>query len=95
MKNIGFKKFKTKNELFDKEMEILKPKKIEVKFDPNNLNHKDDKIYKLKQELEIYLLINFNRLLTNTIKQNENIYTISNYHYFNINQFICSTISII
>ncbi len=50
-KNRDFKKFKEDNERFDKEVEILKPKKYELKFDPNNLKYKDVKVSKLKQEL--------------------------------------------
>ena len=50
-KNRSFKKFKKDNERFDKEVEILKPKKYEMKFDLNNLKGKEVKVAKLKQEL--------------------------------------------
>jgi len=50
-KNLDFEKFKKNKENFDKEVEILKPKKHEMKFDLNNLNDKEIKVTKLKQEL--------------------------------------------
>ena len=50
-KNIDFEKFKKDKERFDNEVAFLKPKKYEIKFDLNNLNHKEVKVSKLKQEL--------------------------------------------
>jgi len=50
-KNLEFKKFKKNKERFDKEVAFLKPKKHEMKFDLNNLNYKEVKVSKLKQEL--------------------------------------------
>ena len=50
-KNLDFEKFKKDKERFDKEIEFLKPKKYEMKFDKNNLKYKDVKVSKLKQEL--------------------------------------------
>lgn len=50
-KNRDFDKFKKDKERFDKEVEFLKPKKYEIKFEQDNLKYKDIKISKLKQEL--------------------------------------------
>ena len=50
-KNNDFKQFKKDTERFDKEIDVLKPKKYEVKFNPNNLKYKEVKVSKLKQEL--------------------------------------------
>lgn len=50
-KNIDFEKFKKDKERFEKEIEFLKPKKYEIKYDSNNLDYKDVKVSKLKQEL--------------------------------------------
>lgn len=50
-KNIDFEKFKKDKERFDNEVAFLKPKKYEMKFDLNDLNHKEVKVSKLKQEL--------------------------------------------
>ncbi len=51
-KNANFQKFKKDTERFDKEIEILKPKKQEIKFDLKKLNYKEVKITKLKQGLD-------------------------------------------
>ena len=50
-KNIDFNKFKKSTEQFDKEIDILKPKIPEIKFDLNKLNYKEIKVAKLKNEL--------------------------------------------
>jgi chromosome segregation ATPase len=50
-KNLDFNKFKKDNARFDKEVEVLNPKKYQMKFDKNNLKYKDVKVSKLKQEL--------------------------------------------
>lgn len=78
-KNVDFEKFKKDKERFEKEIEFLKPKKYEIKFDYNNLNHKNFNVSKLKHELanleterqEIKtMIIHFN----NQIKQTEEEY---------------------
>jgi chromosome segregation ATPase len=50
-KNLDFNKFKKDNARFDKEVEVLNPKKYQMKFDKNNLKYKDVQVSKLKQEL--------------------------------------------
>ena len=50
-KNLDFEKFKKDKDRFDKEIEFLKPKKRETNFDLSNLNYKEAKVAKLKQEL--------------------------------------------
>jgi chromosome segregation ATPase len=50
-KNLNFNKFKKDKVRFDNEIESLKPKKYEMKFDLNNLEHKEFKVSKLKQEI--------------------------------------------
>lgn len=49
-KNHSFKNFKKDNERFDKEIEVLKPKKP-IKFDISKLDYKEIKVAKLKHEL--------------------------------------------
>ena len=73
-KNVDFNKFKKNTEQFDKEIEILKPKIPEIKFDLEKLNYKEFKVEKLKQELtkldserkQIKSMINY---FNNQIKQ--------------------------
>ncbi len=50
-KKLGFDKFKKNYERFDKEMAILNPPKQEFKIDFDKLEHKEIKVFKLKQEL--------------------------------------------
>ena len=51
-KELSFKKFKNEKEIFDKQIEGLKPKTI-PKFDLAKLNFKENKVEILKSELEV------------------------------------------
>lgn len=50
-KNLDFNNFKKNNERFDKEIEFLKPKISERKFELNKFNFKEMKVAQLKHEL--------------------------------------------